>query len=261
MGNTFSKQTFDINYHSTIDIAKKAKNNGVKNFILHQVVVYMELQMENENEASPINPLTTYAKSKILSEEQLEKLSDNNFIVTCLRFATACGWSPRLRLDLVLNDFVASAFVNNEITIMSDGKPWRPLINVNDMACSIEWAMNRKINPQFLSINVGSNEWNYKIIDLAMAVKKLIPKANIHVNENAAPDKRSYQVDFSEYEKLAPLHQPKYNLEKTVDEIIVGLENIIFSNKNYRTSSYWIRLKTVNQLIQRGFINNQLYWK
>ena len=83
-----------------------------------------------------------------------------------------CLWlESAFRLDLVLNDFVASAFVNNEITIMSDGKPWRPLINVNDMACSIEWAMNRKINPQFLSINVGSNEWNYKIIDLAMAVK------------------------------------------------------------------------------------------
>ena len=112
------------------------------------------------------------------------------------------------------------------------GKPWRPLINVNDMACSIEWAMNRKINPHFLSINVGSNEWNYKIIDLAMAVKKLIPKANIHVNENAAPDKKGLiKLILASTEKSAPLHQPKYNIEKTVDEIIVGLENIIFSDK------------------------------
>ena len=91
-----------------------------------------------------------------------------------------------------------------------------------------------------------------KLLILLWKGKKLIPKANIHVNENAAPDK-SYQVDFSEYEKLAPLHQPKYNLEKTVDEIIVGLENIIFSDKNYRTSSYWIRLKNCKSIDSKGF--------
>ena len=94
-------------------------------------------------EKSPLNPLTAYAKSKVLTERDLEPLAEKKFIVTCLRFSTACGWSDRLRLDLVLNDFVAGAVASKRITILSDGTPWRPLINVKDMARAIDWAIGR----------------------------------------------------------------------------------------------------------------------
>ena len=96
--------------------------------------------------------------------DQLRAFASDNFIVTCLRFSTACGYSDRLRLDLVLNDFVSSVFLNNEIRLLSDGQSWRPLIHVKDMARAIEWASFRENNQggAFLSINVGSKNWNYK---------------------------------------------------------------------------------------------------
>ncbi len=95
-------------------------------------------------ERSPLNPLTAYARSKALTERDLEPLASERFKVTSLRFSTACGWSERLRLDLVLNDFVAGAVASKRITILSDGTPWRPLINVKDMARAIDWAIGRE---------------------------------------------------------------------------------------------------------------------
>src|SRR5205807_1282549 len=107
-------------------------------------------------EDSPLDPLTAYARSKVLSERDLAKLASPQFRVTCLRFATACGMSERLRLDLVLNDFVANALATGQILILSDGTPWRPLIHVEDMAQAIDWAISRTSGGDFLVVNAGS---------------------------------------------------------------------------------------------------------
>src|SRR4030095_7046505 len=116
-------------------------------------------------EQSPVAPLTAYAKSKILAEQGLATLARPGFQVTCLRFATACGMSERLRLDLVLNDFVASAVAANKITTLSDGALWRPLIHLSDMPRAIEWAIDRKPNTggDLLVLNTGADEWNYQV--------------------------------------------------------------------------------------------------
>ena len=139
--------------------------------------MYGSAEDSARTEKSPLNPLTAYAKSKVFTERDLEPLADRGFKVTCLRFSTACGWSDRLRLDLVLNDFVAGAVASKRITILSDGTPWRPLINVKDMARAIDWAISRDVanGGEFLAVNVGSDEWNYQVKDLAEAVAKVIP--------------------------------------------------------------------------------------
>src|SRR5262249_1554026 len=151
--------------------------------------------------------------------------------VTCLRFATACGFSPRLRLDLVLNDFVASALATGTIKILSDGSPWRPLIHVSDMARAIEWALLR--NPSdggsMLVINAGSHDWNYRVRDLATAVADRIGGVDLSVNSAAQPDRRSYQVDFSLFRSLAPAHQPKVGLTEAIDGLAAGLRGLGFS--------------------------------
>ena len=134
MGNEFSEVTNDVNFLSTIDIATKAKRMGVSKFIFaSSCSVYGFASELPKTEKDEVNPLSTYAKSKIDAERDLLELADENFTITCLRFATACGYSPRLRLDLVLNDFVASALSSGKINILSDGSPWRPLIDVNDI--------------------------------------------------------------------------------------------------------------------------------
>jgi len=260
IGNKFEKPTLDINFHSAVDIAKKAKMLGVKKYIYaSSCSVYGAAEDKPRTEDSEVNPLTAYAKSKIYAEDGLALLAGKNFQITCHRFATACGMSERLRLDLVLNDFVAGAITSGEIGILSDGTPWRPLINVLDMARAIRWSHERENNNggEYLVINTGSNSWNFTVKELAEKVQQLLPKTKVSVNKNAAPDKRSYRVDFSLFEKLAPNHQPVFNLEDSVKGLIDGYLAIGFSDKNFRNSNL-MRLNIINELLAEGLIDSDL---
>ena len=262
MGNTFKEVTFDINYHASIELARKAKEAGVKAFVYaSSCSMYGSAEDSARTENSPLNPLTAYAKSKLYTEEGLEKLADKKFKITSLRCSTACGMSDRLRLDLVLNDFVAGAVASKRITILSDGTPWRPLINVKDMARAIEWAIVRDLadGGNFIAVNVGSDEWNYQVKDLAEAVAKVSPDVDISINKDAQPDKRSYRVDFSLFRKLAPEHQPKVDIITTIKELKSGLEAIGFNDSNFRNSRF-IRLRVLADLQDRGLLNDKLEW-
>ena len=159
-------------------------------------------------EDDPLNPLTAYARSKVEAERGLRPLAGRDFTVTALRFATACGASPRLRLDLVLNDFVASAVLSGRIEVLSDGSPWRPLVHVDDMARAIEWGLSRGRDP-FVAVNVGSADWTWQIGALARDVADVLGEVEVSINTAAQPDNRSYKVDFSLFRKLAPDHQPR----------------------------------------------------
>jgi nucleoside-diphosphate-sugar epimerase len=262
MGKTFEAVTMDINYRASVKLATKAIETGVRSFVFaSSCSMYGAAEDSARTEKSKLNPLTAYAKSKVFTESDIEKLACDGFKVTNLRFSTACGMSPRLRLDLVLNDFVAGAIASKQITILSDGTPWRPLINVKDMARAIEWALSRDITNggKFLAVNVGSNKWNYQVKDLAYTVAKVIPDVKILINKDAEPDKRSYRVNFDYYKKLAPNHQPKYNLINTIEELRDGLEAMRFDDEKFRDSNY-MRLNMLNQLRKKGLLNENLEW-
>jgi nucleoside-diphosphate-sugar epimerase len=262
MGNKFEEVTLDVNYRSSVELARKAKEAGVRAFVFaSSCSMYGAAEDKPKTEDSTLNPLTAYAKSKVYTEQGLTPLADDQFVVTCLRFATACGMSNRLRLDLVLNDFVAGAVANQEITILSDGSPWRPLINVKDMAIAIDWAIHREASNggNFLAINVGSNEWNYQVKDLAHAVAQVIPDVRISINQDAPPDKRSYRVSFDLYKKLAPDHQPVCDLISTIRELKDNLEAMNFKDKEFRNSQL-MRLKVLNNLQEKELINDKLEW-
>lgn len=260
IGNKFEKATFEINHEAVIDIAKKAKQMGVKNIVFaSSCSVYGFAEEDARIESSALNPLTAYAKSKVASENDLKLLADDNFKITCLRFATACGMSDRLRLDLVLNDFVAGAMASKEITILSDGTPWRPLINVRDMGRAIIWAHERKpeTGGNFLITNTGSNHWNYQIKELAYAIQELMPEVKVSINKDAQPDKRSYKVSFDLFKSLAPDHQPEYSLADTIKDLVKGLIQMNFSDSNFRQSRL-MRLVVVNELREKGIFNDSL---
>ena len=262
MGNKFEKITLDINYHASIELARKAKAAGVKAFVFaSSCSMYGSAEDSARTEDSPLNPLTAYANSKVSTETDLKKIADESFKVTSLRFSTACGMSERLRLDLVLNDFVAAAVASKQIAILSDGTPWRPLINVKDMARAIDWAINRgiAIAGDFLAVNVGSDKWNYQVKDLAEAVADVIPDVNISINKDAQPDKRSYRVNFDLFEKLAPEHQPEVDIITTIQELREGLEAMGFNNSDFRNSRF-MRLKVLTDLQERGMLNDNLEW-
>lgn len=263
MGSTFEKITLDVNHVASVRIAELAKKAGVKNYVFaSSCSIYGYAEGAARDESSDLNPLTAYAKSKVYTERDIKLLASDKFNVTCLRFATACGMSERLRLDLVLNDFVACALSSGEITILSDGTPWRPLINVKDMARAIEWAVTRKAGNggDFLAVNVGTDGWNYQVKELAAAVAQAVPGTKTSVNMDAPPDKRSYKVDFSLFKRLAPNHQPQVNLTQAVEELKAGLGAMRFKDENFRQSTF-MRLKVLNQLREQGLLSETLEWK
>jgi nucleoside-diphosphate-sugar epimerase len=262
MGNTFEDVTHDINYRSSIELAKKAKEAGARSFVFaSSCSMYGFADDAPRTETSPLNPLTAYAKSKVFTEGDLKKIADQKFVVTSLRFATACGMSERLRLDLVLNDFVACAVASKKITILSDGTPWRPLINIQDMARAIDWAIRResKHGGEFLAVNTGCNEWNYQVKDLAEAVSAVIPGVDISINKDAQPDKRSYRVSFDLFKKLAPDYQPEVDLVTTIKDLKYGLEAMNFNNPDFRNSKF-MRLKVLTHLRNKGLLTEKLEW-
>jgi len=262
IGNKFEDVTLDINYRASIKLAKKAKDLGIKSFVFaSSCSMYGAADDSARTEQSPLNPLTAYAKSKVYTERDLEPLASDQFKVTCLRFSTACGWTERLRLDLVLNDFVACAIASKMITILSDGTPWRPLINVKDMVRAMDWAISRDVNNggKFLAVNVGSSEWNYQVRDLAEAVAKAIPGTDISINKNAQPDKRSYKVNFDLFNKLAPNHRPQVDLVDSINELKNGLNALGFKDADFR-DSWFMRLKVLTELQEKGLLNSKLQW-
>jgi len=262
IGDRFQEATLEINHKSTVSLARQAKRLGVGSFVFaSSCSMYGSAEEETCTENSPLNPLTAYARSKVYAERDLEPLADENFRVTSLRFSTACGMSDRLRLDLVLNDFVAAAVTERRITILSDGTPWRPLINVKDMALAIEWAIERLTEAEepFLAVNVGRSDWNYQVKELADAIAAAIPGVEVSVNKDAQPDKRSYRVNFDLYRRLAPYHQPRCDLASTIRELKQGVEKIQFGNSGFRTSQL-IRLRVLSKLCETGLLDRELRW-
>jgi UDP-glucose 4-epimerase len=262
MGDRFQDVTLDINQNTTVSLAKAAAAAGVKNFVFaSSCSVYGVADGRPRKETDPLNPVTAYAKSKIGSELELAAI-DGDMIITCLRFATACGMSDRLRLDLVLNDFVACALGRGRISVLSDGTPWRPLIDVTDMARAINWAIDRpsSVGGRFLTVNAGSDDRNYQVKDLANAVAGRVPGVDISINSSAPVDSRSYKVDFGLFRSLAPDHQPVVSLDQSIQNLVRGLKEMNFKDPDFRSCEL-IRLEVLQNHVDMGRINDRLEWR
>jgi nucleoside-diphosphate-sugar epimerase len=259
IGSRFEAVTDAINHRASLRLAELAYAAGVSHFVFASSCSVYGLAEGDlaRSETDAVNPQTAYARSKIATEEGLRQARLDGMTVSCLRFATACGVSPRLRLDLVLNDFVASALATGRIEVLSDGSPWRPLIDVRDMARAIAWSVTR---PQtaggaFLVVNVGSNAGNYRVRDLADAVALELPRTSVTINE----DRRSYRVDFSLFQSLAPEHMPHVGLADSVRRLKDALTTIGFADATFR-SSRLMRLRMIEDLMTEGRLTPDLRW-
>jgi nucleoside-diphosphate-sugar epimerase len=263
MGNKLEAVTGEINQQASVRLAKLAAEHGVKNFVFaSSCSMYGYAEGGARKESDPTNPLTAYARSKIGAEKAFAELHLGKMTVTSLRFATACGMSDRLRLDLVLNDFVACAIASGEISVLSDGTPWRPLIDVEDMARAISWAIVRKPENggKFLAVNAGRDESNYQVRDLAEAVARQLPGTKVSINTNAPPDKRSYRVDFSLFKSVAPDNIPQVTLDESIRRLREGLTAMGFADKDFRNSQF-MRLKTLERNMAAGRLGADLRWR
>lgn len=262
MGSKYEAVTAQVNQQASIRVAEMSSRAEARSFIFaSSCSVYGSAEGGARKETDATNPLTAYARSKIGTENALKQMDLNGMAVTCLRFATACGMSDRLRLDLVLNDFVACAVTSGKITVLSDGTPWRPLIDVADMARAIAWAIGRPASQggRFLAVNVGREEGNYRVRELAEAVAAAVPGTKVSVNTKAPPDRRSYKVDFSLFKALAPAHIPQLSLAESIGRLRDGLTAMRFADKDFRNSPY-IRLKTLDRHLATGRLAPDLRW-
>jgi nucleoside-diphosphate-sugar epimerase len=260
MGTRYEAPTAEINARASIRLAGLAQQAGVRNFVFaSSCSIYGFAEGGPRREQDALNPLTAYARSKVAVEEALHAMAPSGMAATCLRFATACGMSPRIRLDLVLNDFVAGALASREITVLSDGTPWRPLIELRDMARAIEWAVLREADNggRVLSVNVGSDAWNLQVKDIAEAVAAEVPGTRVSINTAAPPDRRSYRVDFGLYRQLAPAHQPQVDLVTAIRGVRDGLSGIGFADPRFREGRM-IRLRVLDGLASRGRLDASL---
>ena len=262
MGNKFESITDAINRQGTRQLATAAAEAGVSSFVLaSSCSMYGQSTAGRRKETDSLNPLTAYARSKVQAEMDLRDMAFKKMTISCLRFATACGWSERLRLDLVLNDFVACALSSRTITLLSDGMALRPIIDVEDMARAITWAVfrNRDNGGQYLAVNAGANDSNYRIKDLAEIVSQEIPGTAVKIDGSAAADSRSYSVDFSLFETIATNYQPSIPIKKSISRLVEGLQQHNFRDTDFRKSEL-VRLIALNEKIQDGRLNEELRW-
>jgi nucleoside-diphosphate-sugar epimerase len=246
MGELNAQLTFDVNRDASIRLARTAKQAGVPRFLFAgSCSIYGQGEKLDLDENDPLNPLTAYARSKIETEQAVSELADASFTPAYLRNATAYGHSPMLRIDLVVNNLLASAMSYGEIRIQSDGSPWRPLIHCRDIArafVAFAQAPREVIHGQ--AINVGGNKENYQVRDVGDQVQRLIKSAKVVYTGEVGADPRNYRVNFDKLSRLLPEFRLQHNLESGMDELHRKMVEHGFGKKDFEGNQF-VRLRTL----------------
>lgn len=257
--------TYDINYRSTIKLAKYAKAQGADRFIYsssQSMYGISKIVDELDEDDSEKNPLTAYAKTKWDAECELKKLCSDDFTVTCFRPSTVFGVSPSFRCDIVYNNLVACAYTTGTIEIKSDGTPWRPVIHVRDASNAFIAGLEA---PKELvsseSFNIGIKNGNYTVKDLAEAAQKVVPGSNLIFTGEHGADSRTYKVSFKKIlSVLKDYYKPEWDLIKGGKELVDYFDQINFTEEMFR-SRKCNRLPQLKYLIENQHLDKKLFWK
>lgn len=254
LGELNSQLTHEINYLSTVKLAELSKNAGVKKFIFSSSCATYGKTSAIVNEESDLEPLTQYAKSKINSESKILELTDDVFCPTVLRNATAYGYSPNLRLDIVVNNLTASAFVTGKVKLLSDGTAWRPLLHVEDMAnafLTVMKAQNELAAGQIF--NVGNNNDNFSVREIAEQVQEIVPDSKVEFANQSNKDFRSYKVDFDKIAKVLNF-KTKWNLKDGIKQLYDIFIKEKFSESDFHDKKFH-RINQLKWLIEEGHLD------
>lgn len=246
MGSVNGELTLEVNRDASVRLAKLAKQAGVPRYLFAgSCSVYGKGAKLDLDEGDALNPLTAYAQSKIETETLVSKLADDSFSPTYLRNSTAYGHSPMLRIDLVVNNLLASAHAYGEIRIQSDGSPWRPLIHCRDIARAfVAFARAPRATIHNRAVNVGANAENYQVRDVGNQVQRLMPSAKITYTGEVGADPRNYRVKFDLLNRLLPDFKLQYSLVSGMEELHRKMTAHRFSKRDFEGDQF-VRLRTL----------------
>ena len=261
VGNLNPQLTYDINHLASVTLARLAKAAGVKRFVFaSSCSTYGAAGDDFLDETSALNPVTPYGESKVLVERDIVPLASDTFTPTYMRNATAYGASPRLRLDIVLNDLVASALTTGLVYMKSDGTPWRPIVHIRDIIAAVVAVLDapREVvhNQTF---NVGRNDENFRIRELADIVAETVPGCRVEYALGGGPDLRCYRVSFDKINRLLPAFRPQWTARQGAQELYDAYRKVGLTAANMKDGRY-VRISEIRRLQQAGRLDGDLNW-
>ncbi|MCL5103760.1 MAG: SDR family oxidoreductase [Armatimonadetes bacterium] len=261
LGDFDTGWTYDINQHASVSLARAAKEAGVPRYLYSSSCsMYGASGDSILTEEADLKPLTAYAISKVKAEKDIAELADDSFSPVYMRNATAYGVSPRLRADIVLNNLVCWAYTTGKVKIMSDGTPWRPIVHIEDISNAFAGvlAAPREITHNE-AINIGADNQNYQVKDLAEIVRETVPGCEIEYAGQGGPDPRNYRVDFSKLTRLIPAFESKWDAKLGAKELYEAVKSVDLKPEDFQGRKY-IRLNQLKHLLDSGRLVGDLRW-
>jgi nucleoside-diphosphate-sugar epimerase len=263
LGDLDRELTLAINFQATVDLARAAKEAGVGRFVFASSCSMYGAAADGApvDENAPLKPLTAYAESKVRAEEALAALADADFAPVSMRNATAYGASPRLRLDIVLNNLVGWALTTGKVRILSDGTPWRPLVHVEDIARATLAALEAPADVVSAeAFNVGSDADNHQVRDLAEIASDAVGGSEIEYAGSGDPDPRSYRVDFTKLNRAIPDLELTWTARAGAEELAGAYRRSGLTLDEFEGPRY-TRLKRLRALAEQGALDSELRWR